>query len=376
MAQRRPPPASLGTPTPPPHFAIILLTTFSSCCATDPRGNLPLTVINTVTMFRSQLSQFFPPNPAFGEADIVPQHGRVFLVTGGASGIGFELAKTLYKKGARVYIAGRSEENAEQAMQAIRSDVPSSDGSLDFLHIDLADLGSVKAAADAFTAKESRLDVIWNNAGVSQPPAGSVSKQNIELQLATNCLGPFLLTELLLPLMEATAAGAAPASVRVVWTSSQMVELSAPPEGIVLSELDDPPRDATRAYVNSKTGNFLLAAELARRQSARPGATPVVSVSLNPGAASTNLFRHTPSLRYLAWPLMHSPRLAALTQLYAGLSGDITLDKNGCYVVPWGRIAPHVREDLVDAAKPEEDGGLGRAAEFWDFCVGKVAGYR
>src|SRR4051794_14051511 len=110
-------------------------------------------------MFRAQLSQFFPPKPAFGEADIGPQTGRVFLVTGGASGIGFELAKALYKKGARVYIAGRSQENAEQAVKAIKSDVPSSDGgSLDFLHIDLADLGSVKAAADAFKATETSLD--------------------------------------------------------------------------------------------------------------------------------------------------------------------------------------------------------------------------
>ncbi|KFH40363.1 putative oxidoreductase-like protein [Hapsidospora chrysogenum ATCC 11550] len=329
-------------------------------------------------MFRAQLSQFFPPKPTFSEADIVPQNGRIFLVTGGASGIGFELAKTLYQKGARVYIAGRSKENAQQAMQAIRSAVPSSDGSLHFLHVDLADLRSVKAAADAFKALESSLDVIWNNAGVSQPPAGSVSKQNIELQFATNCLGPFLLTELLLPLMEETAARAAPASVRVVWTSSQMMELSAPAEAIVLSELDDPPKDTTRTYVNSKTGNFILAAELARRQAARPScSTPVVSVSLNPGAASTNLFRHTPSLKYLAWPLMHSPKRAALTQLYAGLSADITLEKNGCYVVPWGRIAPHVRKDLVDATRPkDEDGGTGRATELWDFCADKVAAYR
>lgn len=330
-------------------------------------------------MFRAQLSQIFPPNPTFGEADIVPQNGRVFLVTGGASGIGFELAKTLYQKGARVYIAGRSKENAEQAIQSIKSAVSSSDdGSLNFLHVDLADLSSVKAAADAFKASESSLDILWNNAGVSQPPAGSVSKQGIELQFATNCLGPFLLTELLLPMMEATAARTAPASVRVVWTSSQIMELDAPAEAIVLSELDNPPKNTTRTYVNSKTGNFLLAAELARRQAARPsGSTPVVSVSLNPGAASTNLFRHTPSLKYLAWPLMHSPKRAALTQLYAGLSADISLEKNGCYVVPWGRIAPHVRKDLVDAARPkDEDGGTGKAAEFWDFCSQKVAAYR
>ncbi|KAL2024733.1 hypothetical protein VTK56DRAFT_6934 [Thermocarpiscus australiensis] len=330
-------------------------------------------------MFRAQLSQFFPPKPAFGEADIGPQTGRVFLVTGGASGIGFELSKTLYKKGARVYIAGRSKENAEQAIKTIKSDVPSSEGSsLDFLYIDLADLSSVRAASDAFKAKESSLNVLWHNAGVSQPPVGSLSKQGIELQFATNCLGPFLLTELLLPLLEATAARAAtPASVRVVWTSSQMMELSAPPEGIILSELDDPPKDTTRTYVNSKTGNFLLSAELARRQAERPSpGAPVVSVSLNPGAASTNLFRHTPSLKYLAWPLLHSPKKAALTQLYAGLSGDITLEKNGCYVVPWGRIAPQVRPNLADAAKPKVEGGTGRAVEFWEFCAGKVAGYR
>jgi NAD(P)-dependent dehydrogenase (short-subunit alcohol dehydrogenase family) len=157
-------------------------------------------------MFRAQLSQFFPPNPAFGEADITPQNERVFLVTGGASGIGFEVAKTLYQKDARVYIAGRSKENADQAIQAIKTAAPSSNGSLHFLHVDLADLSSVKTAATTFKASESRLDVLWNNAGVSQPPAGSISKQGIELQFATNCLGPFLLTELLLPLLEATAA--------------------------------------------------------------------------------------------------------------------------------------------------------------------------
>jgi hypothetical protein len=61
-------------------------------------------------MFRSQLSQFFPPKPAFTEADVAPQKGRVFLMAGGASGIGLELAKIPYQKGRRVYIAGRSEE--------------------------------------------------------------------------------------------------------------------------------------------------------------------------------------------------------------------------------------------------------------------------
>jgi hypothetical protein len=170
------------------------------------------------TTFRAQLSQFFPPKPAFTEADIALQHGRVFIVTGGASGIGLELTKVLYQKGGRVYIAGRSEDKARQAIQEIQTALPPSDsyGSLDFLHLDLADLTSIKASADAFKANESRLDVLWNNAGVSQPPLGSVSKQGIELQLATNCLGPFLFTHLLLPLLESTSAGSSAGSVRVI----------------------------------------------------------------------------------------------------------------------------------------------------------------
>ncbi|KAK3325075.1 hypothetical protein B0H66DRAFT_580395 [Apodospora peruviana] len=239
-------------------------------------------------MFKSQLSQFFSPAPTFSEADVPAQDGKVFIVTGGSSGIGLELCKTLYQKNGQT--------------------------------------------------KESRLHVLWNNAGVSQPPAGSLSKQGIELQLATNCLGPLLFTQFLLPLLKSTAAVAtkdASSSVRVIWTSSQMVELPAPQGGIVMFELRTPPVNVTRNYVNSKTGNLLLATE-------------------------------TPMTKYLAWPLLHSARLAALTEL------------NGCYVVPWGRIAGSsgdsstggdLRKDLVGATKLVEDGGTGHAAEFWGWCV-------
>ncbi|XXH00551.1 hypothetical protein Hte_006899 [Hypoxylon texense] len=323
----------------------------------------------------AQWSQVFPPKPHFTEADVPSQDGKVFLITGGASGIGFELAKMLYGKNARVYIAGRSQAKAEQAIKDIQAAV------LHFLHLELDDLSSIEATVDAFKAKETELHILWNNAGVSRPPLDSVSKQGIELQLATNCLGPFLLTQLLLPLLQAAAAeaAAAPGSVRVVWTASQAVELSAPEGGLAMSELRDPPRDSSRLYTNSKTGNWLLAAELARRTGSSAtgaGAGGVVSVALNPGAASSNLFRHTPSVNYLAWPLLHEPRKAALTELYAGLSEDIGPERNGCYVIPFGRISTNMRQDLVDATKPVEEGGSGRAGEFWGFCVEKTQQYR
>ena len=211
-----------------------------------------------------------------------------------------------------------------------------------------------------------------NNAGVSQPPAGSVSRQGFELQLATNCLGPFLLTQLLLPLLEATAAAEEEkGAVCVVWTSSQIVELSAPPQGIVMSELAAPPKDRTRNYVNSKTGNYFLATELARRR----GSSGVVSVAQNPGAASTNLFRHTPWMTYLAWPLLHNAKQAANTALFSGLADDVSAGGGGCYIVPWGRISRQMREDLVEATKSKEEGGSGRAMEFWDFCEEKTHDY-
>ncbi|KAK8135191.1 hypothetical protein PG984_007203 [Apiospora sp. TS-2023a] len=320
----------------------------------------------------AQWSQFFPPAPTFGHADIASQEGRVFLVTGGYSGIGFELAKVLYQKKGRVYIAGRSEFKARQAIKDIQESVTDGGGgSLEFIYLDLEDLTTIKPAVQEFAAKESKLDVLWNNAGVSQPPAGSVSKQGIELQLAVNCLGPFLLTQLLLPLLRAASSAASPASTRILWTSSQFVELGAPKGGIVMSDLQETPRDQARNYSNSKTGNIFLATECAKRF----GPDGIVGASYNPGASTTNLFRHTPWVGMMARPLMYQPRLAALTALYAGLSQDITMEKSGCYIVPWGRVSQTLRQDLQDATKGPEEGETGTAAEFWAFCEEKTRDY-
>jgi NAD(P)-dependent dehydrogenase (short-subunit alcohol dehydrogenase family) len=144
---------------------------------------------------------------------------------------------------------------------------------------------------------------------------GSVSKQGLELQLATNCLGPYLLTQLLLPILATTASAENSnlvGTVRVVWTASQIVELSAPPQGLIIDEVHNPPKDKGRNYVNSKTGNMFLASEFARRNGTSDG---IISVAQNPGAVSTNLFRHTPWLPYIAWPLLHKPELGANTEL-------------------------------------------------------------
>ncbi|KAI0400712.1 short-chain dehydrogenase [Xylaria palmicola] len=320
----------------------------------------------------AQWSQFFPPKPGFTEADIPPLDGKVFLITGGASGIGYEIAKILFKKNGRIYIAGRSEPKAQEAITSIQQALPASgtQGRLEFLYLELNDLGSIKSTVEEFKKRERKLDVLWNNAGVSRPPIGSASRQGIELQLATNCLGPFLLTQLLLPCLQAVDPAGDPA--RIVWLSSQAVELSAPQGGLIMSDVRSPPPDATRLYVNSKTGNIFLATEFARRYGS---SQRILSVACNPGAASTNLFRHTPSVKYLAWPLLHKPEMAALTEVYAGLSKDVTMEANGCYIIPWGRISTNLRADLLEAAKPADEGGSGRATEFWIFCEEMTAAY-
>ena len=115
-------------------------------------------------------------------------------MTGGASGVGFELCAILYHAGGKVYLAGRSEANAQSAISNIKARSPTSPGELIFLSVHLDDLTTIKPAVEAFTAKESKLDVLFNNAGVSLPPAGSLSAQGHELQMATNRLGLCLLT--------------------------------------------------------------------------------------------------------------------------------------------------------------------------------------
>lgn len=139
-------------------------------------------------------------------------------MTGGYSGVGLELCTILYQAGGRVYLAGRSEEKAANAIANIKASCPSSDGEIIFLQINLDDSTTIKPAVKKFTAAESRLDFLFNNAGVSNPPQGSISPQGHDLQLATNCLGPQFLTQLLLPTLKATAQNLPSASVRVIWT--------------------------------------------------------------------------------------------------------------------------------------------------------------
>ncbi|KAL4807603.1 hypothetical protein BDV18DRAFT_106054 [Aspergillus unguis] len=323
----------------------------------------------------TQLSQLFPPSPGFTEKHIPFQKGRVFLVTGGTSGIGFELASILYARGGTVYITGRTEEKGKEAVKKIRSIVGERDGQIDYIVLKLDDLASIRESAEAFMEKETKIDVLWNNAGIAQPPPGVLSKQGLEIQLATNCLGPFLFTQMMLPLLYAAVESNGPGyqgAVRVVWLSDQCAELSSPIEGIVMQELSNPPQENARNYVTSKVGTWFLSSEFARRYGPEHR---IVSVAMNPGAARTDLLRHARWTKVFKWPWLHSPKLAAYTELYAGLSSEINLENNGCYVIPWGRIHTTVAPHLMRAMIAKEVGGTGKAKQFWEFCEDKTKDY-
>lgn len=320
-------------------------------------------------------SQMRPPRPALTEQNLPSQKGKVFIVTGATSGIGYQLTKILFLAGAKVYLAVRSEAKAQETMKELKSLASdASVGQLEYLHLELDDLSTIKSSAEEFKQKESRLDVLWNNAAVSLPPLGSKSKQGHELQVATNCLGPYLFTQLLLPVLKVTATSSkTPGSVRVIWSSSIVVETNAPQGGIIFEDLNSPPPDQTRNYVASKTGNWFLASELARDV----GGQGILSMTQNPGNLKTNLLRHKSELyRMMVSPLLYKAQMGAYTELWAGLAPEVTMEMNGGYVIPWGRIHSGLRGDLLLALKGEEEGGTGEARKFAEWCESKVAEFK
>lgn len=294
--------------------------------------------------------------------------GKVFIVTGGNSGVGFEVVKILYSKGGTVYIASRSPSKVATAVEEIMSLYPASPGQLKSLHLDLNDLTTVPTCASTFLAQESRLDVLWNNAGIARAPVGSLSIQGYETHMATNCLGPFLLTKLLLPVLVKTAKSSPKANVRVVFTYSGIVEImSGPPGGLSVADLAAGKHGKTieANYSASKAGNWLLTSEFDKRIR-KDG---IVSVTQTPGTLKTRGWDSAPfMMKMLMKPFIHEPKMGAYTELWCGLSPEVQLEDGGKCAVPWGRWHPSPRKDLLEALKTKEQGGSGLAAEFWDWC--------
>jgi NAD(P)-dependent dehydrogenase (short-subunit alcohol dehydrogenase family) len=208
-------------------------------------------------------------------AERIPdQSGRLALVTGANSGIGLEAAKQLARHGAEVVIAVRNAAKGEAALREIRAFAPGATVSQSAL--DLADLDAVRAFAERFRAEHERLDLLINNAGVMAPPE-RVAAGPFELQFATNHLGHFALTGLLLDRVEPTAG-------RVVTVSSGAHRIGR----IAFDDLQsERSYGRWRAYGQSKLANLLFTFELDRRL--RAAGSRIRATAAHPGYASTRL---------------------------------------------------------------------------------------
>ena len=170
-------------------------------------------------------------------------------------------------------------------------------------------------------------------------------------------------------MLTSTVAQAAPNSVRVVWTSSLLVDVLAPAGGVTIAQLSNPSTDRNEHYSASKAGNWLLAAEYHRRFKD----IGMVSITQNPGSLKTNAWRTTPRRFYWPYyPILGKPVDGAHTNLWAGLSEDITIADGGRYIIPFGRWHPSPRKDILEALETSEGGGTGQAQEFWEWCETQV----
>jgi retinol dehydrogenase 12 len=243
-------------------------------------------------------------------------NGRSFLVTGANTGIGKETARGLAKAGARVTLAGRSEDKTRAAMAEITAETPNAD--LEFLQLDLGDFASIRRAADEFLARDEPLDVLINNAGLAG--GGGLTASGFELAFGTNYVGPFLLTQLLLDrLKQADAA-------RIVNVASTMHYQA---KGIDWDAVRQPAvsRLGLKEYSVSKLANVLHAQELGRRLAD----TNVTTYSLHPGVIASDVYRGVPwPFRQLMTMFMKSTADGAKTSLYCATSPDVAGD-NGLY---------------------------------------------
>ncbi|KAK6988104.1 short-chain dehydrogenase/reductase family protein [Favolaschia claudopus] len=289
------------------------------------------------------------------ERDIPDLTGKVIIVTGGNAGIGYETCKQLLLKNAKVYLAARSAEKAAAAIKRLEAETKNT---AIFLKLDLADLPSVRKAAQEFLGQESRLDILFNNGGVMISPPDQLTAQNHDLQFGTNVIGHFFFTDLLIPaLTKSYEETQVPA--RIINTSSSG-HAFAPGNGMDFVSLKGgTERDAWvkkkgsfsapwALYGESKIGNIYISNYFAKKYS-----NVLVSCALHPGGIKTELQRHASGwIQVIGNALLYPAPLGAYTQLWGAFIAT-PAQMTGQYLVPWGKIGK--ADNRVSNTKLEEE---------------------
>jgi NAD(P)-dependent dehydrogenase (short-subunit alcohol dehydrogenase family) len=275
-------------------------------------------------------------------ADIPDQTGRVAVITGANTGLGYETAAALAAKGANVVLAVRNLDKGKDAARRIEQATPAA--KVELQELDLTSLDSVRSAAEQLKSDHDTIDLLINNAGVMFTPK-STTKDGFELQFGTNHLGHFALTGLLLDRLLA-----APGS-RVVTVSSVGHRFAR--NGIRFDDLQWD-RDYSRvgAYGQAKLANLLFTYELQRRLAG----TQTIATAAHPGGSRTELTRNLPplvsALTRLVEPLFQDPDMGALPSLRAATDPSVL---GGQYYGPDGFAEQRGYPKLVSSSAPSHD---------------------
>ncbi|XP_065628468.1 short-chain dehydrogenase TIC 32, chloroplastic isoform X3 [Quercus suber] len=283
--------------------------------------------------------------------------GLTAIVTGASSGIGTETTRVLALRGVHVIMGVRNMVAGKDAKEAIIKEIPTA--KVDVMELDLSSMASVRKFASDFNSSGLPLNILINNAGVGTP--FMLSKDNIELQFATNHLGHFLLTNLLLENMKKTSRKSGKEG-RIVNVSSEGHRFSYR-EGIRFDKLNDKSGYCSfAAYGQSKLSNVLHANELAR--TIKDDGVEITANSLHPGAIATNIYRQsnimTGIVNTLGRFVLKNVQQGAATTCYValhpqvkGVSGEYFSDSN-----------------LSKASTQGRDSEL--AKKLWDFSMNLI----
>ena len=281
--------------------------------------------------------------------------GKVVIVTGGNSGIGYEAAKEFARKGAQTILACRSMDKAQAALNTLKAEIPNAPANI--MQLDLASLASVRQFAAAFKEQYDRLDILVNNAGIMAVPYGT-TEDGFEKQLGTNHLGHYALTGLLLDVLKQTPGA------RVVSISSTAHRTGNMNFDNLMYE-NGTDYTAFGAYGRSKLANLLFTSELQKQFQAH--GVDATALAAHPGGSNTNLQEDVGDRWYFRMlmpvlrAVMQSAAMGALPTLRAAVDPSAT---GGEYYGPSGLMEMRgypVAVGSSDAAKSAAD-----AQKLWD----------
>ncbi|KAF9559293.1 NAD-binding protein [Agrocybe pediades] len=309
------------------------------------------------------------------EADLVDLRGKVAIVTGSNAGIGYSTVQFLARKGAKVYMAARSEAKALEAIRQLEAE-DLWGGQVEWLRLDLSDMRQTKEAALEIFEKEKRLDILVNNAAMVVGPFKKTADGLLDI-MVVNHISHFIFTMTLLPLMKQTSNESPLADVRIINVTSEVHQIVPPVttfagEGCLSHQYEESVMGYLRTYGYTKLANILFTKELQRRLSLE-GFANIVCIAAHPGSVTTpGSQRFMGSIPYISWItttlnswFSYPQRAGAFTSVFAAASPEVKAEPEkyrGAYLIPVARIAK--------PSKNAQDERL--AKELWETTEAKL----